>query len=147
MKKGFLYITIATMIFVFLSGCTKNKKNDILGTWQQMSFTIENENSPKILWTFNTDNTVIGEVYRNDRLVSTSKANYSVNYTKLKYRLDITRSDTSRFDVNLIDYRGVYAIGELKRDKMAFVRVEGNNDNGEWTTGGDCYIQLEFVKY
>ena len=150
MKRIVFYSTLVIITTVVFSSCTKNKRNDILGTWRQMSFMVENDNSPEVLWTFNGDNTVIGEVYRNNELVNSTTAEYNVSFSKLQYRMDITRDTTiytfHRFEVNGIDYRGEYVINELSRDKMAFVRVAGYNDNGEWSDGGDAFIQLEFVK-
>jgi hypothetical protein len=145
-------ITLLVFGLALLSilGCKKNKENNIIGTWKQMSFMVESQNFLIVRWSFYENKTITARVYRsidgNETLLNTIDADYSIVFKKLGYRLQITMPTDVRFEVNRVDYRGVYIIEELSRDVLRLVRIEGHNDNGDWSTGGDAFVQLEFLK-
>ncbi len=144
-QKIILYV----LLFILLTSisCTKNKENNIIGTWTQMRFMVEDSTTPVTRWSFSANMTVTARVIReeDDSLLTSIGADYSISFKKLGYRLEITK-DTTRFEVNGIDFRGVYVIEELSRDVLRLVRIEGHNNNGEWSTEGDAFVQLEFLK-
>jgi hypothetical protein len=148
MKQKITFLVFG-LALISLIGCKKNKENNIIGTWKQMTFTVENENSKKTLWSFYENKTITARVIHiidGAESVHTSiDAQYSIVFKKMGYRLEITK-DTVRFEVNGLDYRGVYIIEELSRDVLRLVRIEGHNDNGNWSTEGDAFVQLEFLK-
>ncbi len=146
MKQKLVLLIIGIVAFTTFS-CKKSKENNIIGTWKQMSFKVEDTNSVITRWSFYDDKTIIARVYdHNNNLLTSVDAEYSIFLKKLKYRLQISRQDTLLFEVNSMNYRGIYVIEELSRDVLRLVRVEGLNDNGEWSTSGDSFVQLEFLK-
>jgi len=70
---------------------------------------------------------------------------YSIKFKHARYELKIERD--SRFEINQgPDYRGTYVIDELSRDVLRLIRIEGYNDRGEWSTGGDAFMMLDFLR-
>lgn len=136
------------LLLVAMFGCKKNKENNIIGTWKQMTFMVEDSTSKITRWSFYENKTLTARVYQKingrDSILAID-ADYSIIFKKMGYRLEVTK-DTVRFEVNGLDYRGVYVIEELSRDVLRLVRIEGHNDNGEWSTEGDAFVQLEFLK-
>lgn len=141
-KTIFLIIGIAIIAVI---GCKKNKENNIIGTWKQMDFRVPDSTTKIARWTFYDDKTVKARIYnQKDSLLSSVDGDYSIFRKKFKLRLQI--SDTIRFEVNQVDYRGNYVIEVISRDVLRLVRVEGYNDKAEWSDGVDVFAQLEFLK-
>ena len=110
-----------------------------------MDFRVPDSTTKIARWTFYDDKTVKARIYnQKDSLLSSVDGDYSIFRKKFKLRLQI--SDTIRFEVNQVDYRGNYVIEVISRDVLRLVRVEGYNDKAEWSDGGGVFAQLEFLK-
>jgi len=146
MRQKITLLTVGLAI-IALVGCKRSKENNIIGTWRQMSFQVPDSTSIIARWSFYEDKTVTARVYNwRDSLLNSVNGEYSLFRKKFKLRLQITYSDTLHFEVNQIDYQGNYVIDVISRDVMRLIRVEGYNDKGEWSEGGDVFVQLEFLK-
>ncbi len=145
MIKAFRISFIISLAILLLGGCTKNKRNDILGSWKLLTLRVEPEDTPYVRFTFYDNLTVRGVAIKNGEEITTPiEATYSIKYKHLRYELTISRDE--RFEIIGPDYRGTYVIDELSRDVLRLIRIEGLNDAGEWSTGGDAFIMLDLLR-
>ena len=122
------------MLLILLSGC-KKVENELIGTWDIMTFDTRPEGSMRI--TFDRNMTAI-RVLENESGTIIDSCTYEVNQSPFKKRI-IFRD--SKMLPGCDDLNGVYRVDKLKSDVIITTRIGYEDGN----TGGS-YYRLEMKR-
>lgn len=136
----------ACALVLSLGSCKKGKFNNMLGVWEEQNFSEQDTSTVVCVWTFRDDGTCTCDHQMGGVSTEIYHGYFDVKFQKMHHYLEITPAGRHLPGAHGADHTGLFYIYEQDRTRNILIREEGNNMQGEWSTGGEVYLQFELLR-
>ncbi|MDR2010598.1 MAG: hypothetical protein LBQ22_08970 [Bacteroidales bacterium] len=130
-------ITILAFVvsMIILTGCTKIE-DEVIGNWNFQTF--DTRPSGTVSWTFHDDGKLT-RTYMHEGVTSFDTSHYSINHSKSKKRIIITKGGIK---AGLVDVNGTYRVEEFRNDIIKMTRIKTSRCEED----GAAYLRCELAR-